>query len=170
MRVAFRMLVGVLLLPAFGAWAEEPDLLLGSHVPPGASAPETNEDFQQDARKDIDRFARQLTPAPREPSRPVVKELVGQVLTVEPGLVWIQQGDEAVPLALTRQTQVAGTLREGREVRARYETRGELDSVALRIEASPPRRGPAQPIDENKRIRSLVPSEGESRGPASPLP
>jgi hypothetical protein len=173
MRVALRMLAGVLLLPAFGVWAqspESPDLLPDSQLPPSARAPEDYEDFQQDVRKDIATFAGRLPQPPRAPSRSVVKDVVGQVLSVEPGWVWIQQGDEAVPLAVTPETRVAGNLREGREVRARYEARGELDGVALRLEVSPARRGPAQPMDENTRLRTLVPSEGESRGPASPMP
>jgi len=114
------------------------------------------------------------------------RELVGRVVRAEPGRVWVDYQGAMVSLAVTPQTRFEGkagaktdAIAPGQEVRARFDvsngqnvaTDVNLTARPAATPASPTRGRPQQrdPIDTELRNPSLVPSTGESKGPASPM-
>jgi hypothetical protein len=96
-------------------------------------------------------------------------EVHGRVVKVEKERLYLQERDTIIALELTPQTTVsgAGQLARGAEVRASF-TLDSTENLARRVEvlsSPPPTQGTM-----NLRTPALVPDEGETKGPGSPLP
>lgn len=125
------------------------------------------------------------------PAQNVERELRGTVVRAEPRQVWLDYMGVLVPFDVTPQTRFEGVtgarvdaLAPGQEVRARYNIAGGRN-VATDLQLAPAspaapnsgRGGSGQsggasrdPIDTDARSPSLVPSTGEVKGPANPIP
>jgi hypothetical protein len=113
------------------------------------------------------------------------RSLTGVVVRAEPDRVFVETQGAVVPLTITPYTRVTGgevgrvdALVPGQEVRARYDVLGSQNFVTELTPAQAGGKGgggrqtgqPALKHDMDLRTPSLSVSEGESKGPGSPMP
>ncbi|MFZ5471659.1 MAG: hypothetical protein ACOZIN_19710 [Myxococcota bacterium] len=100
------------------------------------------------------------------PAKP--HQVSGEVLYTDGDTLWLADEGRVIPLTLRPETDIEDTeLLPGDEVRATYVIEEGARKVATQVEPVEP---PPQPLEESQRLPVLVPDEGESKGPASPLP
>jgi hypothetical protein len=121
----------------------------------------------------------------RQAVSPGERLLIGTVVRAEPDRVFVESQGAVVPLTITPYTRVGGAapgqvsgLQPGQQVRARFDVLGAQNfatELQPNLRSGQGGSGPGQatePIGDRDLVggNTLSPSEGESKGPGSPMP